>query len=469
MQTIIDTYLHKLLKLTQNESEVLYVVGGTLRNKFLKIPIEDYDFTGIKAPEIAKLFSKSQKLPLVQLDDTPNRETYRVVIGEDLFFDFCRLQGCNIDEDLSQRDFSINAMAQPLEKFIQGSSNLIDNYNGLDDLKNKSIRVFSKNAFKEDPLRMVRAFRFAATLGFSIQTETYSQIQNLHSSLQSVANERITSEFLKILDSHNSQFSDLLSSGIATTMLPELNESLFKGSKIINSNKEPSPFLQFLEFLEQLLNQPSNYFTKFVNELHNILTTKNYRSLIKMAGLLTPVELSLSNPNNHTFRARKISPISTTLKRLKWSNHHQSFIDKTLHFYHFLINNFEDFFLISPEKLQIYRLIKKSEEKFLPSIFLLIANRISENKNSPTFNNSIEKIMQFYFETFLPSQNQSPLLNGVTLINKFHLEPSPKFKFIIEQVEEARVLGKISTIGEAESLARAIIKSQNWDGPKNEI
>ncbi len=460
VQIKTKTYLKNLLKLAQKNSEVLYVVGGTLRNQYLKLPFEDYDFTGINAPEIANSFAESLKLPLVKLDDTPNRETFRVVIVKNLFFDFCRLQGCNIEEDLSQRDFSINAMAQPLDQFIQGSSSLIDNYNGLNDLKNKTIRVLSKNSFKEDPLRMLRAVRFTATLNFSIEPETFSQIKSLNKNLQSVANERVTSELLKILGSNNSQFAHLLTSGIATSILPELNDSVFKENQLISSKKEPSPFIQYLEFLEQLLNQPSIYFNRFSNNLSKALTVQNNRYLIKMAGLLTPIELSSTVQKTSIFQVRKSSKILSALKRLKWSNDHQSFIDKTLHFYHYLLKNFETFFMTPLMETQVYQLIKQSGDAFLPSIFLLIADRMTKKNVSSNLKSSTETIMEFYFETFLPRQNQNPLLNGETLINKFHLEPSPKFKIIIDQIEEARVLGKISTKEEAESLARAIINSQ---------
>ena len=111
-------------------------------------------------------FSRALNFTCFPLDKTPGRNTARVILDQNQHLDFTDLQGRNIEEDLSQRDFTINAMSLPLSEFLSGKMGIIDPYKGQEDFSNKKIRVLQGPIFSSDPLRMLRAFRFAATLEF---------------------------------------------------------------------------------------------------------------------------------------------------------------------------------------------------------------------------------------------------------------------------------------------------------------
>ena len=148
MDPSVKTHLESINRLSKELESPLYLVGGTIRDHLLGRSCVDYDFTSSQAPEMARRWAQKVKRTLVPLDETPGHETYRVVLHPNLYFDFTTLQGQTIEEDLAQRDFTINAMAISLIDFIEEKLNQIDPFNGQRDLRNKIIRVVSEQAFE---------------------------------------------------------------------------------------------------------------------------------------------------------------------------------------------------------------------------------------------------------------------------------------------------------------------------------
>ena len=198
---MIDKYLQSLMQLSKAYGSDIYVVGGTLRDRLLKKKCSDFDFAVSGASTLARKYSRDISSPIVPLATTPGREIFRVVIRNNFYFDFCELQGGSIETDLSLRDFTFNAMAVPLHAFINGTERFIDPHNGKADIKNKTIRMLQGPVFSNDPLRMLRAFRFMSTIKFQIEEYTYEQINALKEKINEVAPERIYSELNYLLNS----------------------------------------------------------------------------------------------------------------------------------------------------------------------------------------------------------------------------------------------------------------------------
>ena len=118
MDSSIKSILLKLSSFSTNQNQKLFVVGGTLRDFLLQKPFSDFDLTGKGAAQMGINFSRSVNSKYVHLDKTPGRRTVRVILNQKQHLDFSDLQGRNIVEDLSRRDFTINAMAQPLPDFL---------------------------------------------------------------------------------------------------------------------------------------------------------------------------------------------------------------------------------------------------------------------------------------------------------------------------------------------------------------
>ena len=177
---MINNYTHStlldLLNLASSRKIKVFVVGGTLRDHLLNKFFSDIDLTAKNGAELGIQFAQSLNFTYVQLDKTPGRATTRIILPNNKHFDLTDLQGTGIEEDLEKRDFTINAMGQELSDFLSDQKHIIDPLSGKNDLQNSLIKVTSPAVFQADPLRMLRAFRFAATMKFSIDEKTLTEI-----------------------------------------------------------------------------------------------------------------------------------------------------------------------------------------------------------------------------------------------------------------------------------------------------
>ncbi len=195
------------IKILENCGYQAYVVGGFVRNMLMGIPAHDVDICTNALPhEIISAFESFNVIETgikhgtvtVIIESIPVEITTFRIDGEYLRHRKPEkvLFTSSLYEDLSRRDFTINAMA-----FCE-KSGVCDPFGGKKDLENKIIRCVGNptERFEEDALRILRALRFSAVLGFDIEKETKSAIFSLYTLLSHISAERITSEFLKLLE-----------------------------------------------------------------------------------------------------------------------------------------------------------------------------------------------------------------------------------------------------------------------------
>lgn len=211
-----------------------YVVGGSVRDSILNRTVHDWDITTSATPdEVMKVFKNKPIIPtglkhgtVTVLIDGEGFEvtTYRID-GEyedsrhPLEVQFTR----NLEEDLKRRDFTINAMA------YNDESGIVDIFGGMQDLERKIIRCVgnAEERFGEDALRILRAVRFAAQLGFEIEEETKEGIRKLAPTLANISAERIQVELVKMLTSANPQLiREAYELGITKIILPEFDRMM---------------------------------------------------------------------------------------------------------------------------------------------------------------------------------------------------------------------------------------------------
>ncbi len=211
----------------QSNGHEAYAVGGCVRDTILGRNPQDWDITTSARPEqIKKIFQKTidtgiQHGTVTVLVHHVGYEitTYRID-GE---YEDARhpkevIFTANLLEDLKRRDFTINAMA------YNEQGGLVDAFDGLGDLKRGIIRCVgdAKERFREDALRMLRAVRFAAQLGFAIEAETRKAVEAMAPNLKKVSAERIQVELTKLLVSaHPEELRTLYKTGISAQILPE--------------------------------------------------------------------------------------------------------------------------------------------------------------------------------------------------------------------------------------------------------
>lgn len=191
----------------------LYLVGGAVRDKLLgkQVHDEDYCITGISSKQFKNLFPEAyQRGKFFEVYDIEGKEfaiarkekkngrghkEFEIETGENI----------TIEEDLKRRDITINSIAQEVL-----TGNLIDPFNGVKDIENKIIRATSK-AFLEDPLRVYRVARFAASLNFEVEDNTIKMMKKLKNELNTLSKERVFTEFRKALETNKpSKFFDIL-------------------------------------------------------------------------------------------------------------------------------------------------------------------------------------------------------------------------------------------------------------------
>lgn len=219
---------HIIRVLHENGYEA-YAVGGCVRDSVLGRKPNDWDVTTSASPlQVKELFPRTvdtgiQHGTVTVMEGKEGFEvtTYRI----DGVYEDCRhpkevIFTSNLTEDLKRRDFTINAMAYSHE------SGIVDEFGGLEDLKNGVIRCVGdpKDRFSEDALRMMRAVRFAAQLGFELNEDVKEAIREMADSLDYVSAERIQVELVKLLVSPNPHWFRLAyECGITSVIMPEFD------------------------------------------------------------------------------------------------------------------------------------------------------------------------------------------------------------------------------------------------------
>ncbi|NMC36179.1 HD domain-containing protein [Candidatus Beckwithbacteria bacterium] len=255
MNLQVPVLVEKVLNYLQEHNFEIYIVGGSVRDVLLDKQVKDWDFTTNAKPEqLQELFPESfydngfgtvgvtveeliaqfslQNYEFakegLELGDVFEITTYRT---EGTYSDFRRPDevawGETIEDDLKRRDFTINALALSKKN---GEFELIDLFGGQEDLKQKQIKAVGdpKLRFSEDALRMLRAVRLAAQLGFLIEANTLSAIKDNAPLLKHISGERIRDELLKMLVAP--YFTDgmklMLATGLLHYVLPEMEETV---------------------------------------------------------------------------------------------------------------------------------------------------------------------------------------------------------------------------------------------------
>jgi len=232
MKMVLPKDVQNIIATLQMNGHEAYAVGGCVRDCVLGKEPNDWDITTSAKPEAVKaLFERT-------IDTGIEHGTVTIMVGATGYeVTTYRIDGkyedgrhptevtftASLEEDLKRRDFTINAMA------YNDQDGLVDIFCGMDDLENGIIRAVGNpvERFSEDALRMLRAMRFAAQLGFEVEADTYDAICKLAPTLEKVSAERIQVELVKLLcSSHPELIRDTYKSGLTRVFLPEFDRMM---------------------------------------------------------------------------------------------------------------------------------------------------------------------------------------------------------------------------------------------------
>lgn len=280
----IDTPLfHSVGSIADSMNRQCYVVGGYVRDLFLSRHSKDIDFvtvgSGIEVAEaVARHLGRGARCNVFKNFGTAQvkfRDTELEFVGarrESYSHDSRKpiVEDGTLDDDLSRRDFTINAMAMSVNRDNFGE--LIDPYDGVGDLDRQLIRtpLDPDITFSDDPLRMMRAIRFATQLGFTIYDETFEAISRNASRIKIISHERIADELMKIMSSHvpSIGWTLLMNCGLLSYILPELEA--MKGVETVNGRGHKDNFYHTLTVLDNVARKSDNVWLRWGALLHDI-------------------------------------------------------------------------------------------------------------------------------------------------------------------------------------------------------
>ncbi len=280
-----DRIFRTVGEIAAGEGKECYVVGGYVRDAILHRHSKDIDFvtvgSGIDlATAVAARLGKGSKLSVFRNYGTAQIVNHRS--GLELEFVGARkesyqrdsrnpiVEDGTLEEDISRRDFTINAMAISVTPDTFGE--LIDLYGGVDDICDRMIRtpLDPDITFSDDPLRMMRAIRFATQLQFTIHPDTFEAIRRNARRLEIITAERIKDELMKIMASPKPSigWDLLLQSGLLKMILPEL--AALKGVEVVNGRGHKDNFYHTIEVLDNVAAKSDNIWLRWAALLHDI-------------------------------------------------------------------------------------------------------------------------------------------------------------------------------------------------------
>ncbi|MBQ9279971.1 MAG: HD domain-containing protein [Clostridia bacterium] len=250
---ISDRFYEIAEKVAKNNGR-MYLVGGAVRDAQLGKEPHDMDFcvTGLSTEEFMELFDapriQGKSFPVFIIDgcEFALARKERKIGAKHTDFEVQTDKAITIEEDLARRDLTINSMAMDV---LTGK--LVDPFHGLQDLKEKKIRMTTE-AYSEDPLRVYRTARFAAKFGFDVEEHTLKTMESMREELVNLPNERVTAEFRKaLMTEHPSMFFDTLrKANILDVHFPEV-ANLIGVEQPVLYHPEGDAYVHTLEVLDR--------------------------------------------------------------------------------------------------------------------------------------------------------------------------------------------------------------------------
>lgn len=427
-----------------------YVVGGYVRDLFLDRHSKDIDFvsvgSGIEIAEtvthalgkgahlnVFKNFGTAQvKYRALELEFVgARRESYRRDSRKPI------VEDGTLDDDLSRRDFTINAMAISVNEENFGT--IVDNYNGIEDLVNKLIRtpLDPDITFSDDPLRMMRAIRFATQLQFTILTDTFEAIKRNASRISIISKERIVDELMKIMASSvpSIGWKLLLDSGLLKLIFPALAQ--MKGVEVIKGRGHKDNFYHTLTVLDNVATKSDNVWLRWSALLHDIAKPVTKRWDDRLGWTF----------HNHNFIGAKMIPRLFREMKLPL-NEKMKYVQKMVELHMRPISLVEDGVTDSA----VRRLLVDAGDDIDDLMVLCRADITSKNEDKVRrFLENFDVLRQKMDEIEAKDKlrNWQPPVDGLEIMRTFGLTSSPMVGIIKEAIRNAILDGEIENNHEA--------------------
>jgi len=481
----------------------VWPVGGCVRDLLLGRSIHDWDFAVDQdALGLARAVADALGGAFYPLDE--ERDTGRVIVrreGRRVELDFARLRGPDLEADLRDRDFTLNALA------VGPDGELIDPTGGLTDLEARRVRAVGPEAFDHDPVRMLRAVRIVAELGLRLEVRTAQWIIERAGQLPRVSPERIRDEFVRLLNArsvaYHLQLLDEL--GLMRSILPDVDalreqrqtpphrydvwwhtlmtvdaaeriwqilHGMFKESAISpleSAMYADAPDVAWDEVRETL----APFAPALVRHLRRPMTAPRYRrTLLLLAALLHDIGKPLTvteemkpgqaHPVLHFYGHEAVGARQAAdwMRQFRFSRAETEFITTVVRAH------------LRPAHLAetpggvtgraAYRFFRATGEAGVEVVLLALADHLAiwgpnlEPQRWARRRAAAHALLEYFFHRSQGTVAPPPLVNGRDLMRELNLSEGPEVGRLLEAIREAQAAGEVTTREEALALARRL-------------
>lgn len=432
-QELFDKPIMKaLVAFAEDQGIQLYLVGGSVRDLFLGRQTTDIDFTlASDAIQFAKAFAANIGAIAIPLEENPS--IARVIVKQEsaslspqLSMDFAQFRAASLIDDLSLRDLTINAMAIAFENVRPVANKaskqlpfrVIDPCDGMKDLETGVLRFPNKQVVIADPVRLLRIYRFAAQLNFTISQEAIDLVTAYRSMLSDVAKERCRDELMKIfcVKKAHPYLRQMEAAGLLTQVVPTIKDT-------------HQAWISLEAFEESPIPAGLHAYRKEINRyLQEELSAESKReSLIKFS----------------LFLGNNLDGIGECLR----------FSRKAVQFMECLISGSKRLNNTTSQltQQQINRFLRTYAFDWW-GILLYAA------VSYPIDSVILKQIADTYYEHILPIYKQGRLITGNDLIQEFHLKEGTQIGDLLKEIEDRQFDGEIRTREEALAVVATLIQ-----------
>ena len=410
----------------------LYLVGGSVRALLLNQPLTDLDFAlADDAIAFAKAFADKIDEAFVKLEEQP--PTARIVIRDTrLTLDFAGFRAETLEADLRLRDLTINAMALNLSSLLtKPDVNPIDPCDGFSDLQTQTLHFPSEGVVIDDPLRLLRVYRFAAQLGFEMPEATINLIRLHKDRLPQVSSERIRDELIKILNVENASthLRRMDETHLLSQIIPEIEEirGLAQNSldhsllalEMFETKPMPSALQSYQSQIEAYLNEQLiyNLYRRQILKLALLL----YKGGVEMAVQIT--------------RRLRLGRKSAQLMRCLAENH-------------LYLMNLIDIDSQTERRVMI-RFLRDAGDDWLGVLLLSYAILRASHDDIHHADELMKQVADLYYGEIGPIIERGRLITGNDILQTFGTMPGVEIGRILRHIEDLQFEGEIETPDEA--------------------
>ncbi|HEY3376901.1 MAG TPA: HD domain-containing protein [Armatimonadota bacterium] len=450
-------WLAEFASARQAEPQPVWLVGGSVRDLLLGRTPLDIDLAAPDPEPLARRFAGLIGGRVIPLD--PERGTWRVTLAPQHYVDFCRFRAQDILGDLRGRDFTCNAIAIRLPDDDSQPLAYYDPFHGADDLRTNTLRMVEVGAFRDDPARILRAFRFLAELPLTIEPLTLLQVRRDADRLPLVAPERLLSEWWRLCAAPRAETAIRLmaDTGVLDVLFPEVAATRGVTQNAYHRLDVWGHQLLAVEKMASLLAHPGEALLDLMPEFDAILRDPHRCARLLFLALVhdigKPATRSVVEGRTHFYEHDAVGAeqVSALCRRMRVSRDDTRVMETVVR------HHLRPLHLSHAKTLSRKAMIKffgDTGDAAWEVMLLALADKAAGQ--GPAAEPDIlaqlravyRQLLAFYHTIYQPALTH-PYVTGRDLIRQFDIPPGPTVGSLLQQLRHLQLTGQVSSVEEA--------------------